>query len=243
MEIHFPTHLEVTKQNIDVSFLTDMQKEFYINLFEEITALYSSVDKKRMIIGFAGPTGAGKSVTLALFKDLAKQYDLPFKIITLGIDAYSYTNEYLLSQQDNEKTLKDSKGRFDTYDVNKLKNDLNKFLDDKDVSLPEYSRVTHNPIENTETIHDDSALLLIEGLWLLYDKNNWNEINPLLDYTIFITAEKERVRNATIKRHVTGGRTEEEASKYYDEIDSHNFDIVMETKEKANRIIPSYHEL
>ena len=239
-EINFPTALEVTEQHIDISFLSDKQKQFYINLLEEVILIYKDKQKSRVIVGFIGPSGSGKSVVVELLKELSKQVQLPFKIETIGIDAYSFPNAYLLSHFENGKPLKDFKGRYDTYDIKKLEEDLHSFTKGEKVNLPAYSRVIHDPLENSFQIEDENILLLVEGLWILSDKNSWSTIYNYIDYSFFILVNKDEVKELTIKRHIAGGRTLEDATMYYDSVDAVNFDEVMSTKERAGKIIPSF---
>lgn len=240
-KINFPASLNVTEQSIDISMLTENQKQYYINLLKEIIEIYTNKQKSKTVIGFAGPSGAGKSVTVQILKELAKQIPLSFKIETMCIDAYSYTNSFLFSNFDNGKPLKDYKGRYDTYDVAKLVSDLQNFSKGEKVSIPIYSRKIHDPIENFTTIHDDNVLLLVEGLWLLHEKNNWGEIKDFLDFSFFVSVDKDKSRELTIKRHSLGGRSIEVSSLYYDTVDSKNFDLIMETKDEADKIIQPYY--
>ena len=96
-KITFPASLEVTEQHIDLSALTQRQKDFYLNLFSEIADIYRARNKSRFVLGIAGPTRAGKSVIAILLKDLAKQADLPFALESITIDAYHYPNSFLNS--------------------------------------------------------------------------------------------------------------------------------------------------
>jgi pantothenate kinase len=243
MNATFPSHINVTGQDIDISYLSDSQKTYYVDLFQKLIKQYEMHNTPRMILGFAGPTGAGKSSILSIFKELSKNLSTPCDIVTLGIDAYSYTNEYLLSVSTDTGTLKDHKGRLDTYDTEKLCSDLEKIKRGESLSLPEYSRITHNPVESAIELTSPNTLVLIEGLWLLYESPTWKKVSEQLDHTYFVSADKEKVRNATIKRHMLGGRTEEEATKYYDEVDSEHFDLVMNTQNNADETIPPYYEL
>jgi putative kinase len=238
--IEFPEKVLVTEQEIDTSVLTDSQRVAYLDLFRRVIQVYESKGKPRVIVGLSGPTGSGKSVIAALFKEMARQLSLQFRFETLGIDAFHYSNAYLLTHTDGDKMLKDLKGRFDTYDVPKLLKTVESFLSGQNVVLPAYSRKTHDPIENAAVITEENALLLIEGLWLLYDKNGWEQIGNHLDFSIFISVDKDTVREAVIKRHTEGGRSREHASAYYNSVDSKNFDLVMTTKNRANEVIPSY---
>lgn len=243
-EVTFPKKLNVTEQEIDISFLTSSQKEFYVDLFKETVRLYQSKKKTRVIVGIAGPAGSGKSVITEIFHEIAKQRPLPFRLETVGIDAFHYPNEFLLANTSDGEPLKNHKGRFDTYDVQKLVETLTLFSLGNSVSFPLYSRKTHDPVEGAIVIKKgEPVLLVVEGLWLLYDKNGWDKVGKLLDSSIFVEADKERVRSGVLDRHVRGGRTTQNAAEYYEENEAKNFDLIMKTKNKANRIIPSYYDL
>lgn len=242
-EVLLPKALNVTEQEIDISSLTDTQKQSYVDLFKDVVRLYQSKKKPRVIVGIAGPAGSGKSVITAIFHEIAKQRPLPFRLETIGIDAFHYSNEFLLAEKSEGEALKNHKGRFDTYDVLKLTETLKNFSLGYSVSLPTYSRKTHNPIENVINIKKgEPVLLVVEGLWILYDKNGWDKVGKFLDFSIFIEADKERVRDGILERHTRGGRSLKDAAEYYEENEAKNFDLVMQTKKKANKIIHSYYD-
>lgn len=235
--------INVTEQEIDISSLTDTQKQSYVDLFKDVVRIYQSKKKPRVIVGIAGPAGSGKSVMAAIFREITKQRPLPFRFETLGIDAFHYKNDFLTSNISNGEPLKNHKGRFDTYDVSMLVEILTHFSLGHECALPIYSRKIHDPIENvTHFKKGEPALLLVEGLWLLYDKNGWEKVGKLLDFSIFVEGDKDHVRQGVIDRHVRGGRTPEDAAKYYEENEEKNFDLVMQTKKKANKITHSYYD-
>lgn len=243
-EVSFPKTLNVTDQEIDISSLTETQRQFYIDLFKEVVRLYQSKKKPRVVVGVAGPAGAGKSVMMAIFQQIVDQRPLPFRFETIGIDAFHYPNNFLTSNIVDGESLKNHKGRFDTYDVMKLTQVLTYFSLGHNVSLPAYSRKTHDPVENVTSIKGgEPTLLLVEGLWLLYDKNGWEKIGKLLDFSIFVEADKNKVRQGVLDRHIRGGRTKEDSEKYYEANEAVNFDLIMKTKNKASKIIPSYYGL
>ncbi len=238
---NFPTELIVTDQSIDLSSLTLEQKEFYISLLKEILSLYAKSNKKRITIGFAGPSGSGKSVLVEIIIRLYEMCSRSLDIVEVGIDAYSYTNDYLLSHTDGTESLKNHKGRYDTYDVKKLIDDLASFREGNSVSFPMYSRKIHNPIENYMKVESESnSILLVEGLWLLSDEMEWGQVRPHLDFCYFIDADESYVKELTIKRHILGGRSEEDARNYYEHVDSKNFNLVVATKHKADKLLPAF---
>ncbi len=240
-EIFFPSTLQVTEQTIDISGFTAAHKQFYLNLFWKTVEIYNSRPKPRVTIGFAGPTGAGKSVVAVLFKELARQAGLPFAFESITIDAYHFPNSYLYTHFADGLPLKQVKGRFDTYDVAGLVRDLESYQAGEPVTFPIYSRKLHDPVPHRISVNAKKSLLIVEGLWLLYDQAGWQNVRPLLDFSFFIDSDKERTREAVVKRHMTGGRTVEDALRHYDAVDGRNADLVQLTKAKANQVIPPYY--
>lgn len=203
--------------------------------------IYNAKKKHRVVIGITGPTGAGKSVIAVLFKELAKQADIPFVLESITVDAYHFPNQFLLSNLSNGVPLKRVKGRFDTYDAKALARDIRAFSSGGTVSFPTYSRKLHEPVMDGIVVEAKNALLIVEGLWLLYDKAGWEAIGPLLDYAIFIDADAARAKEQVLKRHMAGGRTLEDASRHYELVDARNSDLVLTTRHKANKVIPAYY--
>jgi hypothetical protein len=240
-DLTFPASLVVTGQTIDISGFTGRQKAFYLDLFRETVEVYQAAKKPRVAIGIAGPTGAGKSVVSVLFKELAEQARLPFAFESVTIDAYHYPNGHLLSHFSGGATLKQFKGRFDTYDVPALARDLKAFASGESVSFPAYSRKLHEPVPNSIGITNPATLLIVEGLWLLYDQGGWEQIRPLLDFCYFIDSDTERTRQAVIKRHMTGGRSFEDATRHYEQVDGRNSEITRQTRQRADKVIPPYY--
>lgn len=240
-ELAFPASLLVTEQSIDISGFTRVQKAFYLNLFWETVGIYRAAKKSRVVIGIAGPTGAGKSVVAVLFKELAKSAGLPFAFEVITIDAYHFPNSFLLSHFADGVPLKQVKGRFDTYDVAALAKDLKAFGAGENVAFPAYSRKLHDPVQNSILAKSPATLLVVEGLWLLADHGDWGQVRPLLDFCYFIDSDKDHTRQAVIKRHTTGGRSLEDASRHYEEVDGRNSDLTLQTRHKADKIIPPYY--
>lgn len=240
-ELHFPASLTVTEQTIDISGFTQAQKAFYLKLFWETVGIYVAAKKNRAAIGIAGPTGAGKSVVAVLFKELAKQAGLPFDFEVITIDAYHFPNRYLLSHFSEGVPLKQVKGRFDTYDAAALARDLKAFAAGESVAFPAYSRKLHDPVPHSIAIRSPATLLLVEGLWLLSAQGDWAQVRPRLDFCYFIDSDKARTREAVIQRHMTGGRSWEDASRHYEEVDGRNSDLTRLTRHQADQIIPPYY--
>jgi len=240
-ELFFPPTLPVTEQTIDISGFSTTQKAFYLDLFWGMVDRYRQANRPRQVVGFTGPTGAGKSVIAVLLQELARQARLPFGFEAITIDAYHYPNDFLNAHFSGGLSLKQVKGRFDTYDVAALAKDLSVFAAGGPVAFPAYSRKLHNPVPAAVRIDAGPALLIVEGLWLQYDQSGWEAIGPLLDFRFFIEADQERTRQAVIKRHMTGGRTLADATRHYEEVDGKNSALVLPTKSRADQVLPPYY--
>jgi pantothenate kinase len=101
----------------------------------------------------------------------------------------------------------------------------------------------HDPVPDRIRVETPAALLLVEGLWLLSDHGDWAQVRPLLDFCYFIESDKERTQQAVIKRHMTGDRTYEDAARHYAEVDGRNSDLVLQTRHRADKVIPPYYRV
>jgi putative kinase len=239
-QVTFPKSVVVTDHVIDTATVGPQKRQAFIRLFQHVLDLYQAASAPRYVVGLAGPTGSGKSVIASLFAYFASELKLPFRFASVGIDAYHFTNAYLNAHTIDGAVMKSFKGRYDTYDVEKLRAALTAFRAGRQVRFPVYSRAVHDPLEDKIEVAEQNALLLLEGLWLLHASPQWSQIRSLIDHAIFIEATQDAVRPAVIKRQVEGGRSHDDASRYYDTVDASNFDQVMQTAERADEIIPSY---
>ena len=130
------------------------------------------------------------------------------------------------------------KGHYDTYDVSALLYDLTEFRKGKmSVRFPLYSRKLHEPMPGAIKVDDGPTLLLVEGLWLLFEKGGWGEIRPLFDRIVYLDDDPGKLRERTVMRHERGGRTSDDAARHYDESDAANRIVVEATKERADETL------
>jgi len=229
--ILFPKEITVTGQQIDISHFSDKQKDFVINFTANLLTYYHELQKDRMVVGIAGPSGAGKSLLAALVKKLTQKVP----IVPLSIDAFHFSNLQLEQRSDGDGiTLKDRKGRYDTYDVGALEQKLKKFTSGENVAFPEYSRKLHEPILDATIVANGPCILIVEGLWLLYEDAGWQHIQQYLDRTYFLNDEPAKLRSHTIARHILGGRSPEDAERQYDASDAKNYELLIQTRTRAD---------
>lgn len=237
---HFPKSLVVTDQEIDLTTLSERQKFFTQELLTEIQAKYTTLNHPRMIIGIAGPSGSGKSVLVALLKYLSQLEQEAHTVETVGIDAYSYPNSLLSHTPVGTHTLKEVKGRYDTYNTTQLVNDLAHFRQGDTLMIPEYSRKIHDPVPSAKQIQDPNTLLLVEGLWILSDFPGWESVRNTFDFSYFLNGDQTSLRTKTIARHEAGGRSPKDAEQYYETVDAVNYDLVCNSATKAHKLLPAF---
>mgnify|MGYP000701727228 CR=1 FL=1 len=242
-QLEFPKKVIVSEHTTLLRNLSKSQKKFYLGFLNKLIKIYKKAGKKRVVVALCGPTGSGKSVLAELTRQLAKQRNLKFSVQQISQDGYHFPNSYLRSHLKNKRTLKEFKGRYDTYDVVKLKKHLKMFLNGKNITFPGYSRKTHEPFKEGVKISESNVLLLVEGIWLLYDKGRWKSTSKLFDYSFYIKADKNKVKSKVIERLRRGGRTLKSAKKHYDESDAKNFDLIEKSSVNVNKILKPYYKI
>jgi pantothenate kinase len=222
----FPTKVDVTDLVVDISGFSQQWKDDVTRLAQQITDSYRASGKERYVVAIGGASGSSKSTTAKVLEILVRHADVP--AISVGQDGYHFRQDYLLHTCDSGgRLLAEHKGRHDTFDVLAIKSDLERFSNGEKVAFPTYSRKIHDPLANA--IHvEERALLIFEGLWLLYDAAPWNELLPFYDMTIFFNAAPETRKSNTIARHVQGNEhSTSEAERFYTESDAVNAELVL----------------
>lgn len=162
---------------------------------------------------------------------------------TLGLDGYHHTAAYLKSTKGmyswecapHEVLLQSVKGAPESYDTSLFEKKLRavRNADGTPVFWPVYDRQLHDVVPDRIPVTGD--ILLIEGNWLLLSGSPWKEIaEEYADYTIFICAEEEQLRDRLIHRKVMGGKTEAEGRAWYDAVDGPNVRRVLQCSAPAD---------
>ncbi|MCA9360757.1 hypothetical protein H6804_00015 [Candidatus Nomurabacteria bacterium] len=235
--MELPKEINVTEQMVDISHLTDKQTTYYKNLTDELEKNYEELGRGRQIITLSGPGGSGKSVISAILNYHYTQ-EASFIFINVGLDAFHFPNAVLAKRK-----LLDAKGRYDTYDTSLLYKKMCDFKSGKPVSFPYYSREIHNPIEDQLQVTKRDVLLLLEGGWLLRNTPEWGKIRELSSFNLFVQGSIGDMRENVIRRHITGGRTTEDAMNFYGTSDLANTKEILENSVEADRKVLFYKDI
>lgn len=234
-QYNFPTTISLTDFSIDTAQLSPQKKEFLSELALHLSDLIRNSAKHRVLICIAGPSGSGKTYLSLLLEALLKQEFPDTTIHAVSIDGFHFPNAVLQSQKGEDgKELIAVKGRYDTYDVEHLLHSIQKFLHGDEVCFPGYSRISHEPVKDKYAIKDARAIVLLEGLWVLSDLPIWKELRSYSLLSLFLTDAPEMLQMRTIERHVRGGKSKADATRFYKESDMRNTELVLHSQSNAN---------
>ncbi|MBD3879506.1 MAG: nucleoside/nucleotide kinase family protein [Quinella sp. 1Q5] len=236
MDKKFLTYnMEVNGLWQEVKFSEAAVEEIFMPFLHELTDLKMTMDRK-VIAYLVAPPGAGKS-TLAQFleklsRDRSNEVD---PIRALGIDGYHFTSAYMnitTIERDGEQVLmRDVKGAPETFDVDLLVDKIREVRQEgTDWNI--YDRRIHDVLPDYWSVEDD--IILLEGNYLLLKEAGWTNVRVLSDYSVFIDAEPELLRERLISRKVAGGKSREEAERFYNFSDAKNVERVLKNSARAD---------
>jgi pantothenate kinase len=185
---------------------------------------YRESSARPFLAALAGPPGSGKSAIAAVLRTLLQERGLP--AIVLPMDGFHRKNEELSSMRirlrGEEVTLLSIKGAKETYDVESLIKSILQLREGSLTHWPLYSRTLHEPVERGIPLCNAEALYIIEGNYLLLDKEPWKEMLPLFDKKILITSRERILRRRIIRRKIRGGYRRREAALHFRRSDCRN---------------------
>lgn len=197
-----------------------------------LNALQSPVKgaQQRYLLGLTGPPGAGKSV---LAGRLATGWTaLGRSAAAVGLDGFHLSAGALA-----ERGLADVKGAPETFDAAGFVDLLGRLrAADGDVSVPGFDRAREQTVPAATTVARDVQLVLVEGNYLLLG-GAWRPVRDLLDAVWYVDVPPELRLLRLVARHVTYGRTPEQASAWVHRSDEANARRIGRTRHRADAFV------
>ncbi len=204
-------------------------KEIFSPLLKHLADMRRSKGE-RILLMLAAPPGAGKSTLSSFLEYYAKEIVPNMKVQAIGMDGFHRRQEYLLSHETEVDgrliPMVQIKGAPITFDLMKLTEKIRIVAEGKNCEWPSYDRHLHNPVENAISVTGD--IVIIEGNYLLLDREGWRDLHEMADYTIFIRAEEACLRKRLIDRKEASGNTRERAEEFVDFSDMRNVKECLE---------------
>ena len=234
-------NMEVNGLWQEVRFSAAAIEEIFMPFLHELTDLKLTLDRK-VIAYLVAPPGAGKSVLAQFLEKLSRERSEVDDIRALAMDGYHYTAAYMnvkkIERDGQEVLMRDVKGAPETFDIDLLVEKIREVRSEgTDWNI--YDRKIHDVLPDYWSVEDD--IILLEGNYLLLKETGWTNVRVLADYSVFIDAPREILRERLINRKVAGGKSREEAERFFDFSDSRNIERVLKNSARADemwRLLP-----
>jgi pantothenate kinase len=173
----------------------------------------------RMIIGIIGKPGGGKST---LSKFLLKGMDSTL-VSVVPMDGFHLSNKVL-----KEIGRSDRKGAQDTFDVKGFTNLIERIkMDSADpIYYPIFDRSIEESIAAQGVVYPSTRVVIVEGNYLMHDRDGWQEISPLLDQSWYAFLDEDIRVSRLISRHIAFGKDPESAKAWAKGSDQVNAELI-----------------
>ncbi len=173
----------------------------------------------RKIIGIIGKPGGGKST---LSKFLLKGMD-PTLVSVVPMDGFHLSNRVL-----NELGRSDRKGAHDTFDVKGFTALVARIKQDSSDAIyyPIFDRSIEESIAAQGVVYPSTRVVIVEGNYLMHDKDGWQEISPLLDQSWYAYLDEDLRISRLISRHIAFGKDPESAKAWAKGSDQINAELI-----------------
>lgn len=185
---------------------------------------------RRVLLGIAGPPGAGKSTLAGALCAAAGG-----AAVVVPMDGFHLANRELI-----RLGRRDRKGAPDTFDATGYAALLRRLrgqaagADGAIVYVPEYRREIEEAVAGAIAVHASTPLVITEGNYLLLDEGAWAGVADLLDETWYVDGDDTlRVERLT-RRHVDFGKTTEQAREWVERSDAANARVIAGTRRRAD---------
>ena len=186
----------------------------------------------RTFLAIAGAPGSGKSTTVEHLRDRLEAAR-PGLTAILPMDGFHYDDAVL-----HAMNRRPWKGAPDTFDVGGLASVLERLRSGEEtVAVPVFDRDLEISRGSARLIGPEARLILVEGNYLLLDRDPWARLAPLFDATVMIDVPEAVLADRLRARWVHYDLTEDEIAQKLEGNDLPNGRTVRDASRPADYVL------
>jgi len=184
--------------------------------------LAAAAGRPRTVVAIAGPPAAGKSTLAALLAGVLESRGASAAV--LPMDGFHFDDAIL-----SERGLASRKGSPPTFDVAGLEVTLRRVRDrEPDVAVPVFDRSMELARAAARVITAETAVVIVEGNYLLLDEPPWRRLRDLFDLTVLLEEPVDELERRLAARWARHGREADAARQWIRTNDLPNAHVVLE---------------
>jgi pantothenate kinase len=148
----------------------------------------------RFMVAVAGAPASGKSTLAEHLRDAL--IAAGETAIVVPMDGFHYDDAIL-----NARGHRPRKGAPHTFDAAGFEVLLKRIKAcEKDIAIPVFDRSMELARAGADIVDDKAKFIVVEGNYLLLDREPWNRLKPLFDFTVYLNVPLEELEQRLINR-------------------------------------------
>ena len=193
-------------------------------LVDRIERLCAAHSDRRVLIGIAGPPGAGKSTLAAALASRLRP-----DCAHLPMDGFHLDDAAL-----DLLGLRDRKGAPETFDAEAYAALLDRVAQGWPVWAPAFERTLEQPVANRIWVDEMRQVVVSEGNYLLLPEPRWQAVRKAFDEVWFCDLDDAVRRERLVRRHVEFGKSPDQARAWVARVDEPNAALVKQSAHLAD---------
>jgi pantothenate kinase len=191
-------------------------------------------DRRRVLVGIAGPPAAGKSTLATSVASALSVAHGPGFAVAVGMDGFHLANSEL-----TRLGLSQRKGAPETFDAHGFVALLRRLraAEESVTYAPSYSRVVHESLGGAVPVPASVRVVVVEGNYLLLPRAPWSDVRGLLDLALYLDTPTGVRVESLVRRQRSRGLDRTAAVDWVNRSDEANAALIATTRDRADIVL------